>query len=36
MCWYTRGGGGCLVVPGCVGCVGILEVVEDVLMYRVV
>ena len=36
MCWYARGGGGCVVVPGGVGCVGILEVVEDVLMYRVV
>ena len=36
MCWYARGDGGCLVVPGGVGCVGMLEVVEDVLTYLVV
>ena len=26
---------GCLVVPGSVGCVGILEVMEAVLLYQV-
>ena len=36
MCWYTRGGGGCVDVPDGVGCVGMLEVMEAVLLYQVV